>query len=75
MYTVSSTDTVTRTSRVRGYTLEDFLAAHPVSETLKLHEDIPDEVVEANIPLRIKFDKCSSMAHQGWALKVRLSLE
>jgi len=26
-----------------------FLAAHPVSETSKLYEDIPDEVIEANM--------------------------
>jgi len=29
--------------------LADFLAAHPVLETLKLHEDILDEIVEANM--------------------------
>ena len=30
---------------IKGQALADFLAAHPVSETLKLHEDIPDEVI------------------------------
>jgi len=29
--------------------LEDFLAAHPVSESSKLHKDIPDEVFGSNI--------------------------
>jgi len=29
--------------------LADFLAAHPVPESSKLHEDIPDEVFESNI--------------------------
>jgi len=29
--------------------LADVLAAHPVPETSKLHKDIPDEVIEANI--------------------------
>jgi len=32
----------------KGQALADFLAAHPISETSKLHEDILDEVVEAN---------------------------
>jgi len=27
------------------------LATHPVLETSKLHEDIPDEVIESNITL------------------------
>jgi len=34
---------------VKGQALVDFLAAHPVSESSKLHEDIPDEVFESNI--------------------------
>jgi len=34
---------------VKGQTLADFLAAHPVSESSKLHEDIPDEIFESNI--------------------------
>jgi len=34
---------------IKGQALTDFLAAHPVSETLKLHEDIPDEVIKANM--------------------------
>jgi len=34
---------------VKGQALVDFLAAHPVPETLKLHTDIPDEVIKANM--------------------------
>ena len=34
---------------IKGQALADFLAAHPVSETSKLHEDILDEAVEANM--------------------------
>ena len=34
---------------VKGQTLAEFLAAHPVLESSKHHEDIPDEVFESNI--------------------------
>jgi len=34
---------------VKGQALVDFLAAHPVSESSKLHEDIPDEIFESNM--------------------------
>ena len=34
---------------VKGQVLADFLTAHPVPETSKLHLDIPDEVIEANM--------------------------
>ena len=34
---------------IKGQALADFLAAHPVSETSKLHEDASDEVIKANI--------------------------
>ena len=34
---------------IKGQALADFLAAHPISETSKLHEDIPDKVIEANM--------------------------
>ena len=34
---------------VKGQTLADFLAAHPVLKSSKLHEDIPDEVFESNM--------------------------
>jgi len=33
---------------VKGQTLAEFLAAHPVLENSKLHEDISDEVYESN---------------------------
>ena len=36
---------------VKGQALTEFLAAHPVPESSKLHEDIPDEVFESNITL------------------------
>jgi len=34
---------------IRGQPLADFLAAHPIPETSKLLEDIPDEVIKANM--------------------------
>ena len=34
---------------VKGQALADFLAAHPVPESSKLHEDISDEVFGSNI--------------------------
>jgi len=34
---------------IKGQAIADFLATHPVSESSKLKEDIPDEVIEANI--------------------------
>ena len=34
---------------IKGQALAIFLAAYPVPETSKLHEDIPDEVIEANM--------------------------
>ena len=34
---------------IKGQALTDFLAAHPVLESSKLHTDIPDEVIEANM--------------------------
>jgi len=36
---------------VKGQALADFVAAHPFPETSKLHVDIPDEVIEANMTL------------------------
>jgi hypothetical protein len=32
---------------VKGQALADFLADHPVSESSKLYEELPDEVAEA----------------------------
>jgi len=34
---------------IKGQSLANFLAAHPVLETSKLYIDIPDEVIEANM--------------------------
>ena len=34
---------------VKGQALADFLAAHPVPESSKLYEDIPDEIFESNV--------------------------
>ena len=34
---------------VKGQPLAEFLAAHLVLESSKLHEDIPDEVFESNM--------------------------
>jgi len=34
---------------VKGQTLADFLAAHPVPESSKRHENIPNEVFESNM--------------------------
>jgi len=34
---------------VKGQALADFLAAHPVPESSKLHEDILDEIFESNM--------------------------
>ena len=46
---------------VKGQTLAEFLAAHPVPKNSKLHEDIPDEVFESNITS--EYGRCSSMEH------------
>ena len=34
---------------IKGQALANFLVAHPVSKTSKLHEDIPNEVMKDNI--------------------------
>jgi len=34
---------------VKAQALADFLAAHPVPESSKVHEDILDEVFESNV--------------------------
>jgi len=50
---------------IKGQALVDFLAAYPVSENLKLHEDILDEIFESNMFLedevwQIFFDGAST---------------
>ena len=39
---------------IKSQVLADFLAAHPVPKTLKLHLDIPNEIIKANITLEDK---------------------
>jgi len=34
---------------VKGQTLADFLATHPIPESAKLHEDISDDIFESNM--------------------------
>ena len=33
---------------VKGHAIADFLAAHPISKTSRLYEELPDEVAVAN---------------------------
>jgi len=55
---------------IKGQALADFLAAHPIPQTSKLHEDIPDEVVEANMSSSVDvwqmfFDGASRIGPKG----------
>ena len=55
---------------VKGQVLADFLAAHPVLESSKLHEDIPDDVFESNMisedeVWRMFFDESSRIVPKG----------
>ena len=55
---------------IKGQALVDFLVTHPVSKTSKLHEDIPDKVIEANMTSKdevwqIFFDGATRMGHKG----------
>ena len=55
---------------VKGQALVDFLAAHAVSKISKLHEDISDEVIEANMTSNnevwpIFFDDASRVGPKG----------
>ena len=55
---------------VKGQALADFLAAHLVPESSKLHEDIPDEVFESNITSedevwQMFFDRASRIGTKG----------
>ena len=59
---------------IKGQALADFLASHPVSETSKLHEDILDEVIEANITSNDDVWQLFLMDQEP-GQKVRLSLE
>jgi len=71
---------------IKGQALTDFLAAHPVPKTLKLHEDISDEVIEANMTSndevwQMIFDgasrtcsKCKIVTGVGWCLSRHLTM-
>ena len=55
---------------VKSQALAEFLAAHPVPEGSKLHEDIPYEVFESNITSEAKvwqmfFDGASRIGPKG----------
>ena len=55
---------------IKGQALANFLAAHPVSETSKPHEDITDEVIKANMTSsndvwQIFFDGASRTSSKG----------
>jgi len=34
---------------IKGQAVEDFLTDHPVPETSKLYDDLPDEIAEVNL--------------------------
>ena len=55
---------------IKGQALAEFLAAYPVPKTSKLDEDIPNEVIEANMTSenevwQMFFDGTSRMGHKG----------
>jgi len=55
---------------IKGQAFVDFLTAHPILETSKAHEDIPDELIEANMTpndevWKIFFDGASRMDPKG----------
>ena len=55
---------------VKGQTLAEFLAAYPVPEYSKLHEDILDEVFESNVTSedevwQVFFDGSSRIGPKG----------
>jgi len=60
---------------IKDKALADFLTVLPVSKTLKLHEAIQDEVIEANMTSIMVHDKCSLMVQQEHAQRTRLSPE
>ena len=48
---------------VKGQALAEFLAAHPILENSKLHEDILDEVFESNVTSEDEVWQVSSIEH------------
>ena len=63
---------------IKGQAFADFLTAHSVSKTSKLHEDILDEVIKANMisedeVWQMFFDGASRMGPKG-KIVVRVGL-
>jgi len=56
---------------IKGQALTDFLAAHPIPENSKLHEDIPDEVFESNMTSNDEVWQMFLIKHQEQAPKAR----
>ena len=56
---------------VKGQALADFLAAHLVPESSKLHENIPDEIFKSKMISEDDVWKNSLMKHQEQAPKAR----
>ena len=58
---------------IKSQALVDFLATHPVLETLKLHKDVPGEVIEANMTSKDEvwqmfFNYASRMGPKGMTI-------
>jgi len=45
---------------VKGQIVADFLANHPVPETSKLYDDLPDEIAEINMITPPQKNKCGN---------------
>jgi len=60
---------------VKGQVLADFLVAHLVSKLLKLHMDISDEVIEANMTSEDEVWQMFFDAHQEQAPQARSLLK
>ena len=56
---------------IKSEVISDILGAHPLLETPKLHENIPNEVKKLSRLQTMKFSKCSLTVRQEWALKAR----
>jgi len=56
---------------VKDQTLADFLTAHLVLDSSKLHEDNPDKIFESNMISEDEVWRCFSMEHQEQAPKAR----
>ncbi|XP_020262271.1 uncharacterized protein LOC109838221 [Asparagus officinalis] len=75
-YLVDQTTHVISKKVVKGQALINFLADHPVSESSKLYEDLPDEVAEASITQeviqvwKLFFDRASRENFNGGIIAV-----